>query len=108
MKISVNDHEIFTLSETQKKVIQHDIPLEIFDEDMKRRLHWVLTHKYERCFERFKQEWEPKLKERGVEMIPTNEEKFAQLVFSQSDYKDRSTREKEAKAAERAQRLGLN
>lgn len=106
MKISVNDHEIFTLSETQKKVIQNDIPSEIFDEDMKRRLKWVLLdEKYMKCFERLKKEWEPKLKERGIEMIPTNEEKFAQLVFSQDDYKDRSLREKASKDAERAKRI---
>ncbi len=105
MKISVDNDELFTLSETQKKVIQNDIPSEIFVEDMKRRLQWVLTHKYERCFERFKKEWEPKLKERGIEMIPTNEEKFAQLVFSQDDYKDRSSREKEAEKARRSARV---
>jgi len=94
MKISVDDKELFRLSETQKKVIKNDIHDEIFDEDMKRRLHYILTHKYERCFERLKKEWEPKLKERGVEMIPTNEEKFAELVFAQQDYQNRSMREK--------------
>mgnify|MGYP001574483924 CR=1 FL=1 len=94
MKISVDDKEIFRLSETQKKVIKNDIHEEIFDEDMKRRLHYILTHKYERCFERLKKEWEPKLKDRGVEMIPTNEERFAEMVFSQPDYENRSKREK--------------
>jgi hypothetical protein len=94
MKISVNDKELFTLTETQKKVIKNDIHDEIFDEDMKRRLHYILTHKYERCLERLKKEWEPKLKERGIDMIPTNEERFAELVFSQEDYQNRSKREK--------------
>lgn len=94
MKISVDDKELFRLTETQKNVIKNDIHEEIFDEDMKRRLHYILTHKYERCFERLKKEWEPKLKERGVEMIPTNEERFAELVFAQQDYQNRSKREK--------------
>ena len=97
MKISVDDKELFTLTETQKNVIKNDIHADIFDEDMKRRLHYILTHKYERCFERLKKEWEPKLKERGVEMIPTNEEKFSELVFSQPDYKNRSQREQETR-----------
>ena len=94
MKISVNDQELFSLSETQKKVIRNDIHEDIFEDDMKRRLQYILTHKYERCFERLKKEWEPKLKEKGIAMIPTDENAFAELVFSQPEYKNRSQREK--------------
>lgn len=93
MKISVNDQELFSLSETQKKVIKNDIHEDIFEDDMRRRLHYILTHKYERCFERLKKEWEPKLKEKGVAMLPTNEAAFAELVFSQPEYKNRAQRE---------------
>jgi hypothetical protein len=92
MKISVNDQELFTLSEIQKKVIKNDIHEDIFEEDMKRRLHYILNHKYERCFERLKNEWLPKLKER-VSSIPTNEYDLAELIFSQPDYKSRKSRE---------------
>lgn len=92
MKISVNDQEIYTLSETQKKVIQNDIHSDIFDDDMKRRLHWVLGHKYERCFERLKKEWEPKLKDLGVKQFPTDPDEFAELVFSQTSYKNQKQR----------------
>lgn len=94
MKISVNDEQLFALNETQKRVIQNDIASEVFDSDMKRRLEWVLMHKYERCFQRLKQEWEPKLSQR-IAAIPTNPDEFAQLVFSQADYKNRSERERE-------------
>jgi hypothetical protein len=94
MKISVNDQELFKLSETQKKVIKNDIHEDIFEDDMKRRLKWVLfDEKYKKCFERLKKEWEPKLKERGIEMFPSNDEAFAELIFSQPDYKNRSQRE---------------
>ena len=92
MKISVNDKELLTLSETQKKVICNDISTDIFEEDMKRRLQYILTHKYERCFERLKKEWEPKLAKR-MDSVPTSMDGFAQLVFSQSDYKDRLARD---------------
>lgn len=97
MKISVNDQELFTLSDTQKQVIQNDIPTEIFEEDMKRRLQWVLMHKYERCFKRLKEEWDDKLAANGVAMIPTDPDAYAQLVFAQSNYKNRSAREALAK-----------
>lgn len=96
MKISVDDIKLFELSEIQKKVIKNDILEEIFDEDMKRRLEYILMHKYERCFERLKAEWEPKLATR-LESVPTNKDAFAQLVFGQPDYKNRSQRETDAR-----------
>jgi hypothetical protein len=98
MKISVNDVEIFTLSETQKKVIQNDICCNAFEEEMKRRLQYILIdEKYRKCFERLKAEWDKKLADRGVEFIPTNPDAYAELVFSQPDYKNRSARDKESK-----------
>lgn len=92
MKISVDNQEIFSLSEVQKKVIKNDIHADEFDADMKRRLHYILTHKYEECFKRLKNEWEPKLASR-VSSIPTNPDELAKLIFSQPDYKCRKTRE---------------
>ena len=92
MKISIDDREIYFLSEVQKSVIQNDIHEDEFESDMSRRLHWVLTHKYERCLERLKAEWMPKLKDR-TPSIPTNDNAFAELVFAQPDYKSRKKRE---------------
>ena len=92
MKILIENELILELSEIQKKVIKNEIPDEIFEEDMKRRVHYILTHKYEQCFERLKKEWLPKLKER-VDTIPTDDEKLTKLIFSQKDYKSRSKRE---------------
>lgn len=96
MKISVDGTHLFTLTEVQKKVIKNDIHENIFDDDMKRRLQYILTHKYERCFERLKKEWDPKLAQKGVAMIPTNPDAYAELVFSQPEYKNRSQRETDA------------
>ncbi len=105
MKVSVDDREIFTLTETQKLVIQNDIESEIFDEDMKRRLKWVLLdEKYARCFTRLKSEWDEKLSINGVESIPLDKDAYASLVFSQPNYKSKSARvAEEKKAAEEAQ-----
>lgn len=94
MKISADDKEVFTLSETQKKVIQNDIPSEIFEEDMKRRLKWVLIdEKYTRCMDRLRKEWEPRLKEDGARSLPTHDEEFAEMVFAHPEYKNRSQRD---------------
>lgn len=94
MKISVNDVEVYTLTEIQKKVIQNDIASEDFDADMKRRLKWVLfDEKYCRCMERLKTEWIPKLKAAGVTSVPLDDDAFAQLVFARPEYKNRSQRD---------------
>ena len=93
MKISIDGKELFALSETQKNVIKNDIQSEVFEEDMARRLQYILTHKYERCFERLQKEWLPKLKKAGIASIPLDEEEFARLVLSQPDYKSRSQRD---------------
>jgi len=87
MKISIDDKELFTISEAKKKVIQSDIAESIFDKDMKRRIRWVIMHKYEQCFNQLKSEWDEKLAANGVDMIPSNKDRYAELVFSQPNYK---------------------
>lgn len=96
MKISVDSVALFELSDVQKKVIMNNVQSDIFDEDMKRRLQWVLCHKYEQCFKELKSEWDTKLASNGVKMMPVDQEEYAKLVFSQPNYKDRAAREKEA------------
>ena len=92
MKISVDDKELFTLSDVQKRVIQNDISSEIFEEDMCNRLKYILMHKYEQCYKRLKNEWEPKLAASGARSIPTNPDEFAEMVFAHPEYKNRSAR----------------
>jgi hypothetical protein len=94
MKISINDQELFTLSDTQKRVLAHEIPEDILEQDLKRRIEWVLMHKYEQVFKSFKEEWDQKLKSNGVKSVPTDEEEYAQLVFSQQNYQNRVARDK--------------
>lgn len=108
MKISVNDIELFTLTETQKSVIKNDIHADEFDADMARRIEYILMHKYEQCFKRLKTEWDQKLPSLGVTSVPTDPDAYAQLVFAQPTYKDRKVRELDAKAAEEARLASLN
>jgi hypothetical protein len=106
MKISVDGLDLFTLSETQKKVIKNDINEDIFYEDMCRRLHYILNHKYEQCFQRFKQEWEPKLKASGYKSFPSDNDEFAEVVFQHPDYTNKKQRdliEKEMREKEKTQ-----
>lgn len=93
MKVSVNDIELFTMNDVKKAVIQHFISKDVFDEDMRRRLHYIINHKYEQCYKRMKEEWDPKLLANGVQSVPTDPDAYAQLVFSQPNYKDRKAQE---------------
>jgi len=99
MKVQVNGQDLFELTEIQKKVIQNEIAEKDFDADMKRRLEWILKHKYERSFERLKQQWDPILSKR-LSSIPTDPDQYANLVFSQQDYKNRSVRDAEQMAGD--------
>lgn len=100
MKISVDNEHLFELTDIQKKVICNDIPLDVFEADMKRRLEYILMHKYERCMARLKEEWDKKLPELGVKSVPTDMDEYAALVFAQPTYQCRKTREDAAKLTE--------
>lgn len=110
MKVSVDGESLFELSEIQKQVIKNDIPHDIFDADMKRRLEYILMHKYERCFERLKKEWVDdldasgncKLNRCGISSIPLDRNALSTLIFQQASYKCRKTREDEAIALQKA------
>ena len=90
MKISVDGKEIFTLTETQKKVLQYDIRKKSLDNTLKGLLVHVLEHKFKRCFDRLKAEWEPKLIKAGAKEVYLDKEKFARQAFKHPDYKNRS------------------
>lgn len=98
MKISVNDQELFTLSEIQKKVICNDICSLELDADLSRRLQYIVMHKYEQCFDRLKKEWEPKLIADGATSLPTDKDALASLIFAHPEYKCRTDRDAEAKS----------
>lgn len=93
MKISVDDKELYTLSDTQKKVICDYLSEDIFDADMKRRLQWVLMHLYEQAYIEMKKNWEDRLAKR-CDSIPTDPDKMAELIFSQPDYQSKCERDK--------------
>jgi len=89
MKIWVDGEVLFEITDVQKKVLAHLIPEDELEEDIKRRLKYIITHKYKACLKKLKEDWDDKLEKSGVEMIPTNREKYAELVFKQPGYKGR-------------------
>lgn len=97
MKVLVDGKEVLNLTETQKKVIKYKISEDIFQEDMERRVAYILQHKYERCFEDLKKDWDKVLPDLGVKSIPTDKDAYAELVFARPEYMDRKARDLEDK-----------
>ena len=81
------------MGELGQENIDHNEYLAKEEEVLSNRMAEILQHKYERCLERLRLEWLPKLEARGINDIPADDEQFAELVFSQRDYKNRSTRD---------------
>lgn len=96
MTLPIKDSPDFMLTELQKKVIQNDIRMDIFEEDMERRKNLgLLNEKYIQCMRRLRAEWEPKLAVRGVDVMSLDDERLCDVIFAQSDYKNRSQRDAE-------------
>jgi hypothetical protein len=95
MIIKVDDQVILELSDIKKLVIQNDINADDFVDDMCRRLCYIIQNKYEDSFRRLKAEWDEKLPLNGVEMVPTDPDEYAELVFTQVNYADRKARDEE-------------
>jgi len=93
MKFVVDGEQILELNETKKKVIGNDIHEDQLNQDLKRRVGYIVTHKYEQCLKRLKSEWMPKLKAKGVQNVPLDDDQFAELVFQQPEYKSRKQRD---------------
>ncbi len=64
-------------------------------EELEQRIAWILQNKCERCLHRLRLAWMPRLEERGISEVPIDDDAFSELVFSQSDYKDRDARDLE-------------
>lgn len=84
MKISLNDEEIFTLSDTQKKVILNEIPEEIFESDMIRRLNWSIHHPAIRFAKQHAKHGRAFLKDQGIESCPSDLMEMSEKVFDYS------------------------
>ncbi len=55
-------------------------------EEMEQRAAWILQDKCDHCLKRLKLAWMPRLEKREISEVPIDDELFAELVFSQSDY----------------------
>ena len=85
MKFTVDTKDAFTLLDWHKLLIKNDIPLEIFDDDMRRRaVHCVETPVHQ-CLHASKEELCKSLAQLGVTEIPGQIEAFCEFVGCRND-----------------------
>lgn len=93
--IKVNDVEIFQISNTDEKLLEHDFQYHL--DEIDKQLKWIIEEKCNACFKRMKLEWvdSGKLTSLGISSIPTNRDDLVNLITTRPEYKNRIQREAE-------------
>lgn len=92
MQVKLDNEVILEIDQHMLDLLAYD--LSNVNDEIKRRLHWVITHKADQCYERLEKEWLPKLRSNpNIVSIPKSRIDFVNLVKSQQDYKNREQRD---------------
>jgi len=95
MQIKLDDEILYEIDETMLKLLAHDLIDPIAE--IKRRLHWIIDHKCERCYERMEQEYKQILiNDPTVTAFPKDRASMVDLITNRADYKTRAQREAES------------
>jgi len=82
MKCTLNNKEIFDLSDSQINVLKHCIPEEQLEDHLKAVILYVVKHKLVECAGKLFEEWKPKLIAEGVKEIPISAYDVLFLIIS--------------------------
>ena len=95
-----NHTKTITLTETQQKILSNDLYNDTDNAGIDEWIQEALDGKINNCWKRFRNEWTQKLMDDSsfTDTIPSNQTDFVNLVLARSDYKNRKTRDYEAKA----------
>jgi hypothetical protein len=83
-----------SINDTDEKLMKNDLL------DLNQWVQDAVTGKKNNCWKRFQQEWTTKLMNDAnfTDPIESDKDKFVAQVLAHADYKDRATKEAEAKA----------
>ena len=95
-----NHTKTITLTETQQKILSNDLYNDTNNAGIDTWLQDAIDGKVNNCWKRFRNEWTQKLMDDSsfTDTIPSNQTDFVNLVLARSDYKNRKTRDDEARA----------
>ena len=101
MKIQVDGKDLFEITEDEMEILRYVLPSATLEDDLKRRLEWVLKHKVAMTYKNIKKEWTTRLEaDASIISLPTRDKAFFDMVKARSDYKDRDARDLQAAEAE--------
>jgi hypothetical protein len=86
MKFYVDSVCVLELSPVQEQILLSGIPADVFVSTMQQRVVWVINQVIDGSFDSLFNKWLPILQGR-YDSVPSNRDKFAELIFSQPDYK---------------------
>ncbi len=89
--IKKDDAEIFQIDDINIKLLEDQL-VEVEDE-INRRLQWVIDHKCEKIYSRFRKKWEAILIAEGAQTIPASKADFVTQITQRADYKNRVARD---------------
>jgi maltooligosyltrehalose synthase len=100
MKIFVDDTEIFTVSELMKRVIGDLFTDDCLEQEIRNRIKGSIEQLYFTALESMRKKWAERISCR-YELVPTNADKYAEIILSQKDYRSRSQIETQSKEDQR-------
>jgi len=86
MKFYVDSVCVLELSPVQEQILLSGIPADVFLPTMEQKVVWVINQGITGSFDNLFNKWLPILQTR-YDSVPSNRDKFAELIFSQPDYK---------------------
>ena len=86
MKFYVDSVCVLELSPVQEQILLSGIPADVFVPTMEQKVVWVINQGITGSFDNLFNKWLPILQTR-YDSLPSRSEPFAELVFSQPDYK---------------------
>ncbi len=89
-----------SITDDDQKILSNDLYNDTDNAGIDEWIQEALDGKINNCWKRFRQEWTQKLMddESFTDPIPSNKTDFITLVTARSDYKNRKTRDDEARA----------
>ena len=88
------------LTDLQQQILSNDLYNDTDNAGLDTWIQNAMDGKINNCWKRMQREWTDKLMNDSsfTDSIPSNQEDFVKLVLARSDYKNRKTRDDEAKA----------
>ena len=95
-----NHTKTVTLTDLQQQILSNDLYNDTDNAGIDKWIQDAIDGKVNNCWKRFRNEWTQKLMDDSsfTDTIPSNQTDFVNLILARSDYKNRKTRDDEARA----------